>query len=65
MNDMVVLKKLSDHPRAEDLIQRMSGKATVKTTTDEIMNLTRTYLLPRAGTALEARATAGSIGGSI
>lgn len=41
INNMIVLKKLSGHQRAEDLIRRMSGKATVKMTTDEIMNLTR------------------------
>lgn len=41
INDMIVLKKISGHRRASDLIRRMSGKATVKMTTDEIMDLTR------------------------
>lgn len=41
VNGMIILKKTSGHQRAKDLLHRMSGKATVKMSTDEIMNLTR------------------------
>lgn len=41
VNGMVVLKKKSTLHRSNNLIKRMSGKATVNMTTDEIMNLTR------------------------
>lgn len=42
VSGMIVLQKVSGHKRGEDLIRRMSGKATVKMSTDEIMDLTRT-----------------------
>lgn len=40
-NGMIILKKTSGHQRAKDLLVQMSGKATVKMSSDEIMNLTR------------------------
>jgi len=41
INGTIVLKKLSGQQRANDLIRKMSGKATINMTTDEIMGLTR------------------------
>jgi len=41
VNSMIVIIKVSGHKRSTDLIQRMTGKATVNMSTDEIMELTR------------------------
>ncbi len=37
----ITIKKISENQRAANLIKRMSGAATIKMTTDEIMDLTR------------------------
>ena len=40
-DNMIVLKKSAGHRRAAEILKRMTGKGTVKMTTDEIMALTR------------------------
>jgi len=41
VNGILVLKKISAEKRTDDLIRRMTGKATIKMSTDDIMSLTR------------------------
>jgi AbrB family looped-hinge helix DNA binding protein len=37
----LLLRKVSNSKRGEDLVRRMTGQGSVKMSTDEIMNLTR------------------------